>query len=151
VDSAELAATSLVLRGAGADGREFLASALTQSLPRGRQREAKASGRREGGGALAHPAVEASNGAAVRAAVLAGTAPAVMSRMAVADDLLTGRLSEVPVADLDLRRDLHAVWTGPRAPRSVAARELLQAVGERSSARQSSQISHIKGKGPHHA
>ncbi|OBK17483.1 LysR family transcriptional regulator [Mycobacterium asiaticum] len=72
----------------------------------------------------AHP-LEFASAAAVRAAVLAGAGPAVMSRAAVGDDLLHGRLRAVPVAGLDLRRDIRAIWLGARTPPAGAARELL--------------------------
>lgn len=72
----------------------------------------------------AHP-LELASAAAVRAAVLAGAGPAVMSRLAVSDDLIHGRLRAVPVADLDLRRDLRAIWLGARTPPAGAARDLL--------------------------
>jgi molybdate transport repressor ModE-like protein len=72
----------------------------------------------------AHP-LELASPAAVRAAVLAGAGPALMSRLAVSDDLAHGRLRAVPVADLDLRRDLRAIWLGARTPPAGAARDLL--------------------------
>ncbi len=72
----------------------------------------------------AHP-LEFASAAPVRAAVLAGAGPAVMSRLAVSDDLIHGRLRAVPVADLDLRRDLRAIWIGARTPPAGAARDLL--------------------------
>ena len=72
----------------------------------------------------AHP-LELASAAAVRAAVLAGAGPAVMSRLAVSDDLNHGRLRAVPVADLDLRRDLRAIWMGAKTPPAGAARDLL--------------------------
>ena len=72
----------------------------------------------------AHP-LELASAAAVRAAVLAGAGPAVMSRLAVSDDLNHGRLRAVPVADLDLRRDLRAIWMGASTPPAGAARDLL--------------------------
>jgi len=59
--------------------------------------------------AQASPALELSSAAAVRAAVLAGAGPAVMSRRAVADDLAMGRLRAVQVPDLNLRRALRAI------------------------------------------
>jgi molybdate transport repressor ModE-like protein len=74
--------------------------------------------------APAHP-LELASAAAVRAAVLAGAGPAVMSRLAVSDDLMHGRLRAVPVADLDLRRDLRAIWMGAATPPAGAARDLL--------------------------
>lgn len=69
--------------------------------------------------------LEFASAAAVRAAVLAGAGPAIMSRLAVSDDLHHGRLRAVPVADLDLRRDLRAIWLGARTPPAGAARDLL--------------------------
>jgi molybdate transport repressor ModE-like protein len=72
----------------------------------------------------AHP-LELASAAAVRAAVLAGAGPAVMSRLAVSDDLNHGRLRAVPVAGLDLRRDLRAIWMGANTPPAGAARDLL--------------------------
>lgn len=63
--------------------------------------------------------------AAIRVSAQAGTAPAVLSRIAVADALATGVLLEVPVEDegakKHLRRELRAVWTGPRRLSGVAA------------------------------
>ncbi len=72
----------------------------------------------------AHP-LELASAAAVRAAVLAGAGPAVMSRLAISDDLAHGRLRAIPVADLDLRRDLRAIWLGSQNPPAGAARDLL--------------------------
>ena len=39
-----------------------------------------------------------------------GAGPAILSRQAVADALAAGRLAEVAVDGLDLRRELRAVW-----------------------------------------
>lgn len=72
-------------------------------------------------GAPVQPALELSSNAAVRVSVMSGTAPAVLSRLAVADALAAGTLREVPVTGLDLRRPLHAVWTGPRRLAGPAA------------------------------
>jgi DNA-binding transcriptional LysR family regulator len=69
--------------------------------------------------------LELSSAASVRAAVLAGAGPAVMSRLAVADDLMHARLRAIPVADLDLRRELRAIWAGGRSPPAGAVRDLL--------------------------
>ncbi len=80
--------------------KEALSSALRSALgPSSRQSD---------------PAIELSSAAAMRAAVLAGAGPAVMSRLAVDDDLTLGRLREVPIAGLDLRRELRAIWSGGR-------------------------------------
>ena len=41
-------------------------------------------------------------------------APAVISDLAVADDLAAGRLIETQIPELDLRRALRAIWTGAK-------------------------------------
>jgi DNA-binding transcriptional LysR family regulator len=51
-----------------------------------------------------------SSTAALKSAVRAGLGATVVSRLAVADELAAGELHEVPVAGLDLRRELRAVW-----------------------------------------
>jgi DNA-binding transcriptional LysR family regulator len=76
-------------------------------------------------GDSASETLELSSAASVRAAVLAGAGPAVMSRPAVIDDLSHGRLRAVPVADVDWRRDRRAIWLGARTPPAGAARDLL--------------------------
>lgn len=111
VSAAELARTPLICREPGSGTRDSLIAALAN---------AGYSGDR-----LASPLLELSSAAAVRAAVLASGAPTVMSRLAVADDLAFGRLREVATADLDLHRDLRAVWTGGRTPPAGAVRDLL--------------------------
>ncbi len=83
---ADLNDTPLVSRETGSGTRDALSSALRSVLgPSSRQAE---------------PAIELSSAAAMRAAVLAGAGPAVMSRLAVEDDLTLGRLREVPIAGL---------------------------------------------------
>ncbi len=108
---AELAATSLVTREPGSGTRDFLEAALRAELGDGH--------------ALARPAFEMSTAASVRATVLAGAAPAVLSGLAVADDVAAGRLRVVAIADLDLRRDLRAIWDGGRTPPAGAVRDVL--------------------------
>ena len=63
----------------------------------------------------APPVLELPTAAAMRAAVLAGAGPAAMSRLAVADDLAVGWLSAITISQLDLRRELRAIWVGGRA------------------------------------
>jgi molybdate transport repressor ModE-like protein len=111
----ELARTPLVTREAGSGTRDFLEAALTAELGRDH--------------VLARPALEMSTAASVRAAVLAGAAPAVVSRLAIGDDVAAGRLRTVPVAELDLRRDLRAIWVGGRTPPAGAVRDLLSHIG----------------------
>ena len=109
--ASELAQTPLVTREAGSGTRDSLTAALRQAV-----------------GEEVHqpsPALELSSGAAVRAAVLAGAGPAVISRLAVADDLAVGRLRAITVHKLDLRRQLQAIWVGGRTPPAGAVRDLL--------------------------
>jgi DNA-binding transcriptional LysR family regulator len=111
VTPAELAATPLVSREEGSGTREVLAAALVRSLGPG--------------AAQAPAALSLSTTSAIRAAVLAGAAPAVLSRLSVGDDLAAGRLVHVEVTGLDLRRPLRAVWRGSAGLPAGAARDLV--------------------------
>lgn len=111
VGPAELAQTPLVSRETGSGTRDSLISALQRA-----------------GCDPAHqapPVLELSSAAAVRAAVLSSQAPAVMSRLSITDDLAFGRLREVSTPELDLRRQLRAIWVGGRTPPAGAVRDLL--------------------------
>jgi molybdate transport repressor ModE-like protein len=108
---AELAQTPLVARETGSGTRRVLESALTAVLPIGT--------------GLAAPALELSSTASIRGAVLAGAGAAVLSDLAVRDDLAAGRLVEVRVAELAMRRVLHGVWAGGPTP-AGPARDLLR-------------------------
>jgi molybdate transport repressor ModE-like protein len=118
VSPAELAQTPLVAREAGSGTRRALEVALQAVL---------------GDGTLAPPLLELSGTAAVRGAVLAGAGPAVLSSLAVENDVAAGYLYAVPVAGLALDRRLLAVWPLGSAPRGPAA-DLL-AIALRSPAR----------------
>jgi DNA-binding transcriptional LysR family regulator len=111
VTAYELSQTPLVAREPGSGTRDSLTAALRSTL----------------GDAVeqASPVLELSSAAAVRGAVLAGAGPAVMSRLAVADDLAVGRLRAVDVPELNLRRELTAIWVGGRTPPAGAIRDLL--------------------------
>jgi DNA-binding transcriptional LysR family regulator len=113
---AELAATPLVSREEGSGTRGALAAALAAALHRP-----------PGAPPIAAPpvALALSTTAAVRAAVLAGAGPAVLSELAVGEDLASGRLASVKVAGLDLHRALRAIWSGGPVLPSGAARDLL--------------------------
>ncbi|MCV7315415.1 LysR family transcriptional regulator [Mycolicibacillus parakoreensis] len=111
VSAAELARTPLVTREPGSGTRDSLTVALRAELGAARP--------------PADPVLELSSATAVRGAVLAGAGPAVMSRLAVAEDLAVGRLRAVAVAGLDLRRELRAIWLGGRTPPAGAVRDLL--------------------------
>jgi DNA-binding transcriptional LysR family regulator len=111
VSAAELAQTPLISRETGSGTRDSLTAALVHSGCDPAQQ--------------APPVLELSSAAAVRAAVLASQAPAVMSRLSVADDLAFGRLREVSTPELDLHRQLRAIWVGGRTPPAGAVRDLL--------------------------
>jgi len=110
VTAAELAATPLVSREEGSGTRDVLTAALARSL---------------GYAGQVPVALSLSTTTAIRAAVLAGAAPAVLSDLAVSDDIAAGRLAEIAVPGLDLRRALRAVWRGAAAPPAGPARDLV--------------------------
>jgi hypothetical protein len=101
----QVLATPLLLREPGSGTRETLDAALGDHVT---------------------PALELGSTAALRAAALSGTAPAVLSVLAVDADLADRRLVEIRVA-ADLRRVLRAVW--PRGVGLPAAARHLLAVG----------------------
>jgi len=104
VGAEELARTALVAREAGSGTRRALEMALRAAL---------------GDVVIAEPMLELSGTAAVRGAVLAGAGPAVLSSLAVEEDVASGRLCAVPVIGLALDRRLLAVWplgSTPRGP-----------------------------------
>ncbi len=111
VTAAELADTPLVSREEGSGTRHALIAALASAL-----------GAAEAGVPIA---LVLSTTSAVRAAVVAGAGPAVLSELAVSDDLASGRLVRVSVVGIDLRRALRAVWVGSRVPPAGSARDLL--------------------------
>jgi DNA-binding transcriptional LysR family regulator len=116
VSPEELAGTRLASREEGSGTRNVLTAALSAAL-----------GRR-----VTMPvALALSSTAAVRAAVLAGAGPAVLSELAVAEDLASHRLARVPVAGVNLRRSLRAIWQGGPLPPMGAARDLLTHVTAR--------------------
>ncbi|MHB8273793.1 MAG: LysR family transcriptional regulator, partial [Dermatophilaceae bacterium] len=88
VTPAELARTPLVHREAGSGTRDTLLQAL------------------EPYGGAPPAALEVSSTTAIKAAVAAGIAPAVLSALAVRAELADGRLRSVPLAGMDLRRPL---------------------------------------------
>ena len=109
----ELAGVSLVTRESGSGTRESFDAALAAALGPGRRPPPTP------------PALELSTTAAVRAAVLAGAGPAVLSELAVSEDLAAGRLRRTQVSGLDLRRSLRAIWLGPRQPPAGPVRDLV--------------------------
>jgi DNA-binding transcriptional LysR family regulator len=105
VGGAELAAAELIVREPGSGTREVLDGAL-----------------RPWGGPRSR--LELGSTAAILAAARRGEGPAVLSALAVAEDIGAGRLAAVPTRDLDLTRSLRAVWPEAR-PLVPLARRLL--------------------------
>ena len=109
VTVAELARTPLVTREPGSGTRAALLAILDEHA---------------GGSHPVAPAVELSTSAAVRSAVAAGIAPAVLSALAIRDDVALGRLITVATA-FPLSRPLTAIWPSGRLPHLGPARNLL--------------------------
>jgi DNA-binding transcriptional LysR family regulator len=97
---AEVAATPLVMREAGSGTRVTLTDHLAAQEPP----------------LTARIAMELGTSAAVRSAIAAGVGPGVLSRLAVRDDLVLGRLVAVEVAGPPLTRQLTAVWRADLDP-----------------------------------
>ncbi|WP_079038527.1 LysR family transcriptional regulator [Streptomyces sp. NBRC 110028] len=104
--AAELAATPFILRERGSGTRQVLDAALAAH------------------GGLAAPLLELASTTAVKAAAVSGAGPAVLSRLAVGEELAARRLVEIAVPDIPLRRDLRAVWRSGPHP-TGPARDLL--------------------------
>jgi DNA-binding transcriptional LysR family regulator len=104
--AAELTAAPLLLREPGSGTRQVLDAALA------------------GHGGPAVPLLELASTTAVKSAAVSGAGPAVLSELAVAEELAAGRLVRIPVTGLVLRRALRAVWPAGHRP-AGPARELL--------------------------
>lgn len=94
VPASTLAATPLVVRETGSGTRESLERALAAA----------------GLGQIL-PLLELGSTSAVKAAVLDGAGPAVISGLAVRMEIQIRQLAVVEVSGLDLHRDLRAVWS----------------------------------------
>ncbi|MFF3513813.1 LysR family transcriptional regulator [Streptomyces sp. NPDC002573] len=94
LSAGELASTQLILREEGSGTRQVLQAAL---------------------GGLARPLLELSSTTAVKASAVSGAGPAVLSELAVGEELSARRLVSVPLEGVRLDRALRAVWrTGHR-------------------------------------
>lgn len=93
---AELAATPLIQRERGSGTRSTLRAALTVTLGHDHP--------------VAPAMMELTSTTAIKGAVHAGLGPAVISSIAVEQELRHGRLRAVPIAELDLTRTLRVVW-----------------------------------------
>lgn len=69
---------------------------------------------------VATPAQVLNSIAAVRVAVASGAGPAVMSELAVRDQLANGNLLQVPLEGDKITRPLTAIWSGHRRPPRLA-------------------------------
>ncbi|MFU8853330.1 LysR substrate-binding domain-containing protein [Micromonospora sp. SL1-18] len=87
----DLAAAQLIVREPGSGTREALDRWLASRAP-------------------TEPLLELGSNSAVKGAVKAGAGPAVLSVLAVRDDLRSEQLVEVEVEEIDLNRPLLAVW-----------------------------------------
>lgn len=96
----ELAETPLIQRERGSGTRSTLGKALIEAL---------------GDVEAAPPMLELSSTTAIKSAVQKGLAPAVISSIAVADEIEHGQLVAVAVDGLDLSRTLRAVWPSGRS------------------------------------
>lgn len=102
-----LAEVPLLVREVGSGTREVLDAALEEF----------------GGASVAG---EYESNSALKVAAATALAPVVLSELALRDDFRARRLVPLPVAaDLDLDRELHAVWS-PRRRLSAGARSLLE-------------------------
>jgi DNA-binding transcriptional LysR family regulator len=110
VGASELAGTPLLVRELGSGTRDTVERALATC-----------------GVQLAAPLLELGSSAAIRSAVLAGAGPALLSELVIAEDLTRRTLVEVPLADVDLRRTLRAVWRAAERPSGQAAALLAHA------------------------
>ena len=106
---AEIAATPMVMREAGSGTRVTLTDHLAAQHPP----------------LSARIAMELGTSAAVRSAIAEGVGPGVLSRLAVRDDLVLGRLVAIEIAGPPLRRQLTAVWRPDLDPLAPEAARLL--------------------------
>ena len=108
----QVAAVPLVMREAGSGTRDTLTDHLAAQDPPLRPKIA----------------MELGTSAAVRSAIAAGVGPGVLSRLAVRDDLVLGRLVAIELAGPPLTRQLTAVWK-PGEPLPPEAERLLGVAG----------------------
>ena len=115
----EVADCALVTREAGSGTRQTWEDAVRTALGRD----------------AAAPAVVLPTSAAVRMAVAEGLAPALLSALAVADDVRLGRLIEVPLEGRTVARPITALWRGGARDLAATSRELVEVAVETELAR----------------
>lgn len=92
ISAAILVGQPLLVREAGSGTRETIDEALAHV------------------GLVLTPSLTLASNSALKSSALVGIGPAVLSELAVAEELRSGQLVAVEVADIDLRRPLSAVW-----------------------------------------
>ncbi|MGB3734416.1 MAG: LysR family transcriptional regulator [Ilumatobacter sp.] len=106
---------------------EFLDTPLVLREPGSGTRDSLVARLAELGHTLPRVALDLGSISAVRIAVVNGSSPTVISRLAIADDLASGRVVEVDVPEIRIERRLRAVWPQRNVlPRLAAA--LLQSL-----------------------
>jgi len=105
----ELAATPLISRERGSGTRTTLERRVRLTVA---------------GLTITEPAAELPTALAIRSTVMAGGGVAVLSSLAVQDDLAAARLTRVQTEDVSFPRPIFAVWD-PRTPRQNAVSRLL--------------------------
>ncbi|NNN01760.1 MAG: LysR family transcriptional regulator [Acidimicrobiaceae bacterium] len=110
VSPLEVAKTPLVVRESGSGTREVLEAAMRVL------------------GLEVRPFIELGSTTAIKAAVSSGSAPGVLSWLAVADDVRDGRLIVVKTGVSSLERSIRAVWSKQR-PLAPSAKRLLRQLG----------------------
>lgn len=92
-------------------------------------------------GPLAPPLIELNSTSAVKIALLTGSAPAVLSELALQDELRDGRVTEVKIEGIDLSRQLRAVWIEGR-PLDGLPLKFLETVSQTRRAAHSVEVRH---------
>ncbi|WP_067539109.1 LysR family transcriptional regulator [Nocardia crassostreae] len=113
ISIAELAATPLICRESGSGTRISFERAMTRELPDWRP----------------NVVLELSSTTAIKTAVAGGIGPAVLSSLAVANELAEGLLVSPHVMGLDLDRALRAIW--PKGQRPTGPARDLYAIARR--------------------
>ncbi|MQA04270.1 MAG: LysR family transcriptional regulator [Streptosporangiales bacterium] len=96
IPASELAGTPLVQREPGSGTRDTLEAMLALYAP------------------IVGPLVELSSTTAIKAAVEEGLGPAVLSSLAVAEELADGRLRAIEIDGVELNRKLRVIWPAGR-------------------------------------
>lgn len=115
VSLGEVADAGLVAREAGSGTRQTWEDAVRDRLGRD----------------AAAPAIVLPTSAAVRLAVAEGLAPAMLSRLAVIDDIRLARLVEVPLEGPPVVRPITALWRGTARDLTSTSRELVEVAADR--------------------